>query len=130
MQKNIVACVTAQISCKEIIIAAANLSKLTDANLIVVTSQKLKTDAKKRANDLKVLNKLSRITGYDINIIYSDNPTTSLVSYINKFNPYHIFIGSPKIDKTFYNNFIKEYTTVPISIVNTKNAQSIPICIS
>lgn len=130
MQKNIIACVTAQISCKEIIIAAAELSKLTNSNLIVLTSQKLKVDAKRRANDLKVLNKLSRITGYDINIIYSDNPTSALISYINKFNPYHIFIGSPKIDKTFYNNFIKEYASVPISIVNTKNAQGISICIS
>ncbi len=130
MQRNIVACVTAQISCKEIIYAASKLAKLIDANLIVVTSQKDKAEAKCRANDLKVLNKLSHITGCDIDIIYSENPTTALVSYINKLKPYHIFIGSPKVDRTFYNYFVNNSNSVPISIVNTKNTCSVPICIS
>ena len=130
MQKNVVACVTAQIRCKEIINAASRVAKQIGANLIVVTAQKDKVEASRRAHELKVFNNLSRITGYDIDIIYSENPTMALVSYINKLNPCHIFIGSPKVDRTFYDYFINKYNSVPISIVDTKNSCSVPICIS
>ena len=129
MQRNVVACVTAQLSCKEIINSASKLAERIGGKLIVVTSQKDKMEAHRRACDLKVLNELSCTTGYDIDIIYSENPTFALVSYIKKLKPYHIFIGNPKVDKTFYNYFINEYNSVPISIVNTKNS-SVPICIS
>ena len=130
MQRNVIACVTAQISCKEIINAALKLAKQIGANLIVVTAQKDKEKANKRACDLKVLNKLSSITGCDIDIIYSENPTIALVSYVDKLNPYHIFIGMPTADRAFYNYFANEYNSVPISIDNTKNSSSVPICIS
>ena len=73
MQKNIVACVTAQISCEKIISAAMDLSKKLNCKLIVVTVQKAKEDAKIRANSLKILNTLSKITGCNIDIVYGDN---------------------------------------------------------
>ncbi len=125
MQKYIVACVTAQISCKSIINAATELSKNLNCKLCVVTVQKSKEDAKYRANSLKTLNKLSKITDCNIDIIYSDNPKNALVSYIHKLSPQHIFIGNPNPNTSFYKEFIAALPW-PISVVTETTVYTIP----
>lgn len=125
MQKYIVACVTAQISCKSIINAATDLSQKLNCKLCVVTVQMAKEDAKIRANSLKILNKLSKITGTSIDVVYSDNPKTALISYIHKLMPQHIFIGNPNPNTSFYQEFISALPW-PISVVNETTVYTIP----
>lgn len=129
MQKNIVACVTAQISCEKIISAALDLSKKLNCNLTVVTVQKAKEDAKIRANSLKILNTLSKITGCNIDIVYGDNPKNALVSYIHKLSPQHIFIGNPDPNTSFYKEFISALPW-PISVVNETTVYTIPASVT
>ncbi len=129
MQKNIVACVTAQISCEKIIGAALDLSKKLNCKLYVVTVQKAKEDAKIRANSLKILNTLSKITGCSIDIVYGDNPKNALVSYIHKLSPQHIFIGNPNPNTSFYQEFISSLPW-PISVVTETTVYTIPASVT
>lgn len=129
MQKNIVACVTAQISCEKIIGAALDLSKKLNCKLHIVTVQKAKEDAKIRANSLKILNTLSKITGCSIDIVYGDNPKNALVSYIHKLSPQHIFIGNPNPNTSFYQEFISSLPW-PISVVTETTVYTIPASVT
>lgn len=129
MQKNIIACVTAQISCENIISAAKDLSKKLNCNLCVVTVQRAKEDAKVRANSLKILNKLSKITDCSIDIVYGDNPTKALISYIKKLSPQHIFIGNPNPNTSFYKEFISNLPW-PISVVTETTFYTIPATVT
>lgn len=126
MQKSIVACVTAQISCKTIIFSALELAKKLDATLYVVTSQTKKEIAVKRAGSLKILNKLSKITEQSIDIIYSDSPQTALASYINRIEPCHVFIGNPDPNAPFYKEFLANVKNSPISVVGENIIYTIP----
>ena len=129
MQKYIIACVTAQISCKNIISAALDLSNKLKCNLLVVTVQKTKEDAKVRANSLKILNTLSKITGCNIDIVYSENPNAALVAYINKLSVQHIFIGNPNPNTNFYKEFISALS-LPISVVTETTVYTIPASVN
>lgn len=129
MQKNIVACVTAQINCEKIIGAALDLSRKLNCKLYVVTVQKTKEDAKIRAKSLKILNTLSKITGCSIDIVYGDNPKNALVSYIHKLSPQHIFIGNPNPNTSFYQEFISSLPW-PISVVTETTVYTIPASVT
>lgn len=129
MQKNIVACVTAQINCEKIIGAALDLSRKLNCKLYVVTVQKAKEDAKIRAKSLKILNTLSKITGCSIDIVYGDNPKNALVSYIHKLSPQHIFIGNPNPNTSFYQEFISSLPW-PISVVTETTVYTIPASVT
>lgn len=122
----VVACITAQLSCKNIIEAGRELAEKLNCGLTVVTIQKREEDAERRARDLKILDSLSKLCDCDISIIYSNTPVTSLSSYVNKINPCHILIGNPNSESSFFNNFIAAVNSAPVSVVNNKILYTIP----
>lgn len=97
----ILVCVTAQDSCIEIINKGKEFAEKYGAVLEVVTIQPKKMDAQRRAEDMKCLQSLSKITECQITIIYSDNVLHSLSSYINKMEPMHILTGQQGIESEF-----------------------------
>ena len=91
--KLIIACITAQDSCLSIIESAIDMADNIGAELEVVTAQPKNMEADSRAEDMKCLDRLSKKTGHEITVIYSDNPLISLVNYTKKKKPIHIFTG-------------------------------------
>lgn len=121
----VVACITAQLSCKNIIEAGKELANKLNCGLTVVTIQRREEDAERRARDLKILDTLSKICDSDISIIYSNNPVVSLSSFVNKCNPCHILIGNPNSESSFFNDFLAA-VSAPVSVVNNKILYTIP----
>ena len=90
MQKNIVACVTAQISCEKIIGAALDLSKKLNCKLHIVTVQKAKEDAKAESKELEeTISKLTAETAeLEKRLKASDRDTQKFLIYMQSFQDY------------------------------------------
>ena len=126
MKSPILACITAQYSSVNIIKSTQDLAKKYKREIVVVTILNKTAQAKNRAKDLKVLNKISKECNCDIDIIYSDNIALSLANYVNKLNPYHIVVGSPDGKSTLFSDFISNIYNVPVSICTEKILYSLP----
>ena len=113
--KAIMACITAQPHCTEIVNSALKLSKQLEVPLAVVTVLPIKDSATGRASSLKCLKKISEECNVKITIIYSDNPAVSLAKEAAEGKPLHIFIGE---DGGFLNGFRRLYKSSPISMVS------------
>lgn len=122
-KKSIMACITAQPHCVEIVNSALKLSKQLEVPLSVVTALPVKDSAEGRAIALKCLNKISEECGVNITIIYSDNPPLSLANEAIERKPIHIFIGE---DSGFLKSFRRIYNASPISIVASGVICTIP----
>lgn len=94
-------CVTAQDSCIEVINKGKETAERLNAIAEIVTVQPKKMEAEKRAETMRCLQSLSKLTDCPITIIYSDNALNSLASYINKNEPIHIFTGQQGIESEF-----------------------------
>lgn len=114
----VLVCVTPQLSCEKLISYGKELSSKLKCELCVVASLKKDETAKNISNALKVLNTLSKISESNIDIIYSNNAAKSLGSYINKVNPCHILIGNPIEGGRFFEEFMSNQYSAPVSIVN------------
>ena len=115
-QKTVMACITAQESCRLIIENAKAMAKHIDANVEVVTAQPKQMEAFRRAEDMRCLDQLSKETGRYITVIYSDNPLISLVNYAQRQNPLHIFTGKQDEESDFVMR-LSVLTGAPITMV-------------
>lgn len=114
---SILVCVTAQDSCIDIINKGKEFAEKYNAVVEIVTIQPKKTDAEKRAEDMKCLQSLSKLTECPITIIYSDNVLHSLASYISKVSPKHIFTGQQGIESEFVMQ-LSMMCDAPISMIS------------
>ena len=121
--KPIMACITAQPHCEEIVNSALKLSKQLEVPLEVVTVLPIKDSATGRATSLKCLKKISEECNVKITIIYSDNPAVSLAKEAAELKPLHIFIGE---DSGFLTSFRRLYKSSPISMVSAGVLCTIP----
>ena len=126
MQSPILVCITAQLNSVKLIEAARDLGNKYKREFCVVTILKKTSDAKTRAKDLKILNKISKQCNCDIDIIYSDTVSLSLANYVNKLNPYHIIVGNPDNTTTLFKDFVANVFDVPISVCTEKIIYSLP----
>ena len=126
MHSPILVCITAQLSSVNLIEAAKDLSNKYKRKFCVVTILRKTSDAKTRAKNLKILNKISKQCNCNIDIIYSDTVSLSLANYVNKLNPYHIIVGSPDSTTTLFNDFVSNVYDVPISVCTEKIIYSLP----
>ena len=126
MNSPILVCITAQLNSVNLINSAKELSKKYKRDFAVVTILKKTADAKSRAKDLKILNKISKECNCDIDIIYSDTVSKSLANYVNKLKPYHIIVGSPDSSTTLFKDFVSNIYDVPISVCTDKIMYSLP----
>lgn len=100
-QDGILICITAQPNCERIINEGKKLAQRLHKDYEIVTVQPKQCEAKKRANDMVILEKLARDTDSPIKVIYSNNPLTSLISYAESVDPIHIFTGEQATDSAF-----------------------------
>ena len=121
--KPIMACITAQPHCTEIVKSALKLGKQLNAPVFVVTALPIKDNANERASALKSLNKISEDCGVKITIIYTNTPVLSLAKEAREKNPVHIFIGE---DCGFLKDFRKLYRSSPITMVASGVVCTIP----
>ncbi len=122
----VLVCVTAQLRCENLIKVAADLAQKMNRALKVVTIQAKNAQPQQRARDLKCLNTLSRLCNCNIDIIYSDNITIGLASYINRCEPCHILIGNPDKNGKFFTEFTANNFGVPVSVVGDKILYTLP----
>jgi len=123
---NVVVCVTPQLNCVKQIEFGKYLAQHLGVGIKIVTIQPKLADAQKRADDLKILYKLSKKTSCSIDVLYSQNTSQGLYTYICKQNPCHIILGSPDNRAKFYTDFIAFNLPAPISIVNEKFIYTLP----
>lgn len=121
--KSIMACITAQTHCVEIVNSALKLSKQLEVPLSVLTVLPIKDNAESRALSLKCLKKISEECNVKITIIYGDNPPRCLAKEAAEKNPLHIFIGE---DSGFLKEFRRLYHCSPISMVTSGVVCTIP----
>lgn len=114
--KVIMACITAQDSCRLIIESAATMAAQIGARVEVVTAQPKHMEAQRRAQDMRCLDRLSKATGQYITVVYSENPLTSLVNYAQKQEPMHIFTGKQD-EKSDFVVRLSVLTGAPITMV-------------
>ncbi len=116
----VLVCVTPQLSCEKLISCGKELANKLKCGLCIVTALKKDETAKNISNALKVLNTLSKICECSIDIIYSNNAAKSLGTYINKAKPCHILIGNPIEGGRFFEEFMSNQYSAPVSIVNSE----------
>ena len=119
----ILACITAQEHCVNIVDAAKQMANNLKAPLIVATCQPIKCDAKRRSEDLKILNEISKKCDVQITICYGEDAASVIAAQAKKLIPLHIFLGK---DNGFLTEFRKEYSLAPVSIVTDNVLCTIP----
>ena len=117
LQKQLVlCCITAQSSCMAILKKGKEMAKLMDLDIKAVSVQPIKQDAERRAKDMKTLDFLSKQSGIEISIIYSDNPLLALAEFVEQDLPIHIFTGK-QADKSSFVMKLAEVCKLPVSMV-------------
>ena len=120
----IVAAVTPQLECENIIETAKEFAERMNAELLVVTIQPKKATATKRSQDIKALTALASRTTMPITVRYSDYPAISVATAVSEQNTLHIFTGSPG-----NTDFIKKLSAlcanIPISVVVGRSAYNV-----
>lgn len=117
MKQKILALITAQESCKRIIDIAKEYAAHLSADVEVLTVQPVKADAADRSKDMICLTELSKVTGCEIKIVYSDKPLKVIVSECEKQLPIHIFIGQGDDRSSFLSKLRMAPIGSPISVV-------------
>lgn len=113
----ILALITAQPSCERIIKIAEDYSIRLGSELIILTAQPHKTTAQNRSKDMVCLTELSKKTGRDIKIIYSDRPLKAVIKETAKLHPKHIFVGQGGQRSEFLTGLRLCAADSPISVV-------------
>ena len=115
-QANVLCCITAQESCSSILKKGKEMATRLGCATKAVTVQPLKQDAKRRSQDMITLDALSKNSGVEISVIYSDNPLLALAEYAEKNIPIHIFTGK-QADKSSFVFTLAEKCRLPVSMV-------------
>lgn len=123
MNKPILALITAQPHCVNIIEAAKLMAQGLNRKLCVVTVLPRRELAADRAEKLKTLKAISEISDVDIIIRYSDNPPASAATQAFESEPLHIFMGE---DNGFLSEFLSFYNGAPVSVVSKKIIFTVP----
>ncbi len=113
--KSVLACITPQAHCKEIIHTAKQMANRLSAEILVVTVLPTKETAENRSKGIKVLKQLSEECNVEISLIYSDTPAISIAALAENIKPIHMFMGE---DNGFLSNIRNLYGFSPISIVS------------
>lgn len=113
----VLALVTAQYSCERIINTAKQYAENLNCELTVLTAQPLKATPENRSKDMICLTKLSKNTGKNIKIIYSNEPLKAVIREITNTSPVHIFMGNSGENNTFLTMLKVGVTNAPISVV-------------
>ncbi len=116
----VLVCVTAQLSCEKLINRGKELAEKLGRPLRVVTVLNKEGNAKEKSTALKNLNALSKKSKCNIDIVYSENAAQSLGFHINKINPCHILIGNPIEGGRFFEEFMSNTYTAPVSVVDSE----------
>lgn len=119
----ILACITPQPHCANIITAAKTMAERLNCKLFVLTALPLKEQAESRAENLKILKSISDSCDVDIIIRYSDKPEIGLSLQAKELKPLHIFIGE---DNGFLNKFLAHYNEAPVSVVSKNVVFTVP----
>ncbi len=117
MKRKIYALITAQESCKRIIVAAKEFAERFSADLVVLTVQPIHTDAKRRSQDMRCLTKLAKETDSNIRIIYNEQPLSAICKELERNRPLHIFTGHGSEKSDFLRRLRTELVGAPISVV-------------
>ncbi|MBR5452039.1 MAG: hypothetical protein IKV36_03480 [Clostridia bacterium] len=112
----IICCITAQSSCIAILNKGKEMATRMGIEVKAVSVQPIKQEALRRANDMKTLDTLSKQSGVEISIIYSDNPLLALAEYAEENLPIHIFTGK-QADKSSFVMKLAEVCKLPVSMV-------------
>lgn len=112
----IICCITAQSSCIAILNKGKEMATRMGVEVKAVSVQPIKQEALRRANDMKTLDTLSKQSGVEISIIYSDNPLLALAEYAEENLPIHIFTGK-QADKSSFVMKLAEVCKLPVSMV-------------
>ncbi len=116
-ETNILCCITAQSSCIAIISKAKELAERIECPIKVITVQPIKQEAERRSADMKILEALSKESGIEISVLYSDNPLLALAEYAEKNLPIHIFTGKQASGSSFVMT-LAEKCKLPVSMVS------------
>lgn len=116
-QVNVLCCITAQESCILILQKGKDMATRLGCAVKAVTVQPLKQDAERRSRDMITLDALSKSSGVEISVIYSDNPLLALAEYAEKNIPIHIFTGK-QADKSAFVFTLAEKCKLPVSMVS------------
>ena len=112
----VLCCITAQSSCMNIIVKGKALAEQLDVPLKVVSVQPTKCDARRRADDMICLDRLSKDSHTEIDVLYSDDPLLALAEYIKDLIPVHIFTGK-QAEKGSFVMTLAEACELPVTMV-------------
>lgn len=121
---NVLCCITAQSSCIAILEKGKQMASRLGCAAKAVTVQPLKQDAARRSADMITLDALSKKSGVEISVIYSDNPLLALAEYAEKNIPIHIFTGK-QADKSSFVFTLAEKCKLPVSMVSGESVFTI-----
>lgn len=125
MQEPILCCITAQHSCLTILQHGKDMASHLECPLKAVSVQPLHADAERRSEDLIELETLTKESGVEIDVIYSDNPLLALAEYIEKEPPIHIFTGKQAENGSFVMTLAR-HCKLPVSMVWGENVYTVP----
>lgn len=112
--QNIMVCVTQQVTCKRLILKAADLKKQLKGELFVIHVTKNEwnfLDNVKEGEALEYLFKISKSVGAALSVLKSDNIIKSLVDFAKENKITHIVMGeSPNDHKE--NNYYTELSNL------------------
>lgn len=113
----ILACITAQSACQKIIQTGLDMARHLDTSLQVVTVQPKKMEAEQRAEAMKCLYQLSKDTGCEITIYYSDKPAARLAQHALENGVMHIITGAADGVNDFVSQVSILTGSIPVSMV-------------
>ena len=114
--RSIMCCITAQESCLTILEKAKEMADKIGCPVKAISVQPVKQEAARRSADMICLNSLSKKSGVEIDIVYSDNPLLALVDYSEEVLPIHIYTGKQAENGSFVMTLAK-YCKLPVSMV-------------
>ena len=123
--QSVMCCITAQASCLAILLKGKELAEKIGCPVKAVTVQPSRAEAKRRSEDMICLDELTRKSGVEIDILYSDSPLLALAEYAEQVLPLHIFTGK-QADRSSFVMKLAEYCKLPVSMVCGENVITVP----
>ena len=113
----ILACITAQSACDKIIKTGLEMARHLATTLQVVTVQPKRMAAEERAEAMKCLYRLSKDTGCEITVYYSDQPAARLARHALENDAMHIITGAADGVNDFVSQVSILTGSLPVSMV-------------
>ncbi len=122
----ILACITAQSACERIINTGLQMARRLGTTLEVVTVQPKKLAAEQRAQAMKCLYRLSKDTGCEITVYYSDKPAARLARHALENDVMHIITGVVDGVNDFVSRISMLTGSIPVSMVGEGIVCTVP----